>query len=53
MNLVEARVNGAGTLVEDLAFSVNETHLPPCGGKEGGSRLDGLVDLGQISSLSP
>ena len=52
MNLVEARMNGAGTLMEDLAFSANKTHLPPRGGKEGGSRLDGLVDLGQISSFS-
>ena len=49
---MEARVKGAGTLVEDLAFSVNKTHCPPCGGKERGSRLDGLVDLGQISSFS-
>ena len=52
MNLVEARVNGAGTQVEDLAFSVNKTHFPPCGGKEGGSRLDGFVDSGKISSFS-
>ena len=52
MNLVEARVNGAGTQVEDLAFSVNKTHFPPCGGKEGGNRLDGFVDSGKISSFS-
>lgn len=51
MNLVEAKVKGSGTMVEDLAFSVKKSHPAPCEGKEGRSGLGKWVDLGQSSSF--